>query len=125
MVPPVLFEIGPVEITATVAYTLVASGIVVAFSLLARWGLHRGPAAWAVIAEFLVEHLEGVMRDMFGRDASPFVSLVVTLRHRHEWVEGLLQALPGTDATAVAVGDYQRTLANRGPRSAAVREHHE
>jgi F-type H+-transporting ATPase subunit a len=79
MVPPVLFEIGPVEITATVAYTLVASGIVVAFSLLARWGLHRGPAAWAVIAEFLVEHLEGVMRDMFGRDASPFVSLVVTL----------------------------------------------
>ena len=79
LVPPVLFHLGPVEVTATVAYTLVASGVVVGFALLARWGLRRGPAGWAIAAEFVVEHLEGVMQDMFGRDARPFVPLVVTL----------------------------------------------
>ncbi len=30
-------------------------------------------------AEFLVEHLEGIMRDMFERDPSPYTPLVVTL----------------------------------------------
>jgi F-type H+-transporting ATPase subunit a len=79
LVPPVLVHLGPMDVTATVAYTLVASGAVVGFALLARWGLRTGPAAWAVAAEFVVEHLEGVMRDMFGRDARPFVPLVVTL----------------------------------------------
>lgn len=79
MVPPVLFQVGPVAVTATVGYTFVTSAVVVGFALLARWGLRRGPAGWAVVAEFLVEHLEGVMRDMFGRDARPFVPLVVTL----------------------------------------------
>jgi F-type H+-transporting ATPase subunit a len=79
MVPPVLLQVGPVEITATVVYTLIASASVVGFALLARWGLRKGPAGWAVVAEFVVEHLEGVMRDMFGRDARPFVPLVVTL----------------------------------------------
>ena len=44
-VPPVLLRVGVVEITATVAYTLVASGVVVAFALLARWGLRNGPSA--------------------------------------------------------------------------------
>jgi F-type H+-transporting ATPase subunit a len=79
MIPPVMLRLGPVEVTATVAYTLVASAVVVSFALLARWGLHQGPAGWAVVAELVVEHLEGVMRDMFGRDARPFVPLVVTL----------------------------------------------
>ena len=79
MAPRVLFQVGPVEFTATVAYTLAASGVIVAFALLARWGLRRGPNMWSVAAEFVVEHLEGVMRDMFGRDPRPFVPLVVTL----------------------------------------------
>lgn len=77
--PAVLFQAGPVTITTTVAYTLVASSVVVGLALLANWGLRKGPNRWAVAAEFIVEHLEGVMRDMFGRDARPFVPLVVTL----------------------------------------------
>ena len=75
MVPPVVLQVGPVEITATVIYSLIASAAVVGFALLARWGLRKGPTAWAVVAEFVVEHLEGVMREMFGRDARPFVPL--------------------------------------------------
>ena len=79
LVPRILFEVGPVTVTATVLYTLVASGVVVAFALLARFGLRKEGGAWAIAAEFVVEHLEGVMRDMFGRDPRPFVPLVVTL----------------------------------------------
>lgn len=79
LAPRVLFHLGPVDVTTTVAFTLVASGAVVAFALLARWGLRHGPSAWSVAAEFVIEHLEGVMRDMFGRDPKPFVPLVVTL----------------------------------------------
>jgi F-type H+-transporting ATPase subunit a len=94
LVPPVLFHLGPVEVTATVAYTLAASGAVVGFALLARWGLRNGPAAWAVAAEFVVEHLEGVMRDMFGRDPRPFVPLVVTLA-LFVGVANLLGLVPG------------------------------
>ncbi|HSQ56192.1 MAG TPA: F0F1 ATP synthase subunit A [Gemmata sp.] len=92
--PRVLFRVGPVEFTATVAYTLVASGLVVGFALLARWGLRKGPAAWAVAAEFVVAHLEGVMRDMFGRDPRPFVPLVVTLA-LFVGVANLLGLVPG------------------------------
>jgi len=79
LAPRVLYHVGPVEVTTTVVYTLAASGVVVVFALLARLGLRRGPNAWSVAAEFVVEHLEDVMRDMFGRDPRPFVPLVVTL----------------------------------------------
>jgi F-type H+-transporting ATPase subunit a len=94
LVPPVLFRVGPVEVTATVAYTLAASAAVVAFALLARWGLRSGPSGFAVAAEFVVEHLEGVMRDMFGRDPRPFVPLVVTLA-LFVGVANLLGLVPG------------------------------
>ena len=107
MVPPVLFQVGPVEITATVVYTLVASAAVVGFALLARWGLRKGPAGWAVAAEFVVEHLEGVMRDMFGRDARPFVPLVVTLA-LFIGVANLLGLFPGLKSPTA---DFSTTAA--------------
>jgi F-type H+-transporting ATPase subunit a len=94
LVPPVLLRLGPVEITSTVFYTLVASAVVVVFAILARIGLRNGSNSWAVAAEFLVEHLEGVMRDMFGRDPRPFVPLVVTLAI-FVGVANLLGLVPG------------------------------
>jgi F-type H+-transporting ATPase subunit a len=94
MVPSVLFHVGPVEVTTTVVYTLISSAVVVCFALFARWGLRTGPAPWAIAAEFVVEHLEGVMRDMFGRDARPFVPLVVTLA-LFVGVANLLGLFPG------------------------------
>jgi F-type H+-transporting ATPase subunit a len=107
LTPRVLFHLGPVEITATVAYTLVASGVIVAFAFLARWGLRRGPNAWSVAAEFIVEHLEDVMRDMFGRDPRPFVPLVVTLA-LFVGVANLLGLFPGLKSPTA---DFSTTAA--------------
>jgi|SRR5579883_526650 len=104
--PQVLFHIGPVEITTTVAYTVVASGVVIGFALLARLGLRR-PNTWAITAEFLIEHLEGVMRDMFGRDPRPFVPLVVTLA-LFVGVASLLGLLPGMKSPTA---DFSTTAA--------------
>lgn len=107
LIPPVVFQIGPVEITATVGYTLVASGVVVGFALLARWGLRSGPTAWAVAAEFIVEHLENVMCNMFGRDPRPFVPLVVTLA-LFVGVANLLGLVPGMKSPTA---DFSATAA--------------
>ncbi len=77
--PPPLFHLGPVEVTGTVAYSLIASGVVIAFALLVRLGFRRRPSGWPVAAELLVEHFEELMRDMFGCDPRPYTPLVVTL----------------------------------------------
>ena len=105
--PHVWFHLGPIPVSPTVGYTLVASGVVVSFALLARWGLRRGPNAWSVTAEFVVEHLEGVMRDMFGRDPRPFVPLVVTLA-LFVGTANLLGLVPGMRAPTA---DFSTTAA--------------
>jgi F-type H+-transporting ATPase subunit a len=77
--PAVLVRVGPVEVTSTVAYTLVASAGLIGVALLVRTGLRRW-SAWAVAAEAVVEHLEDTMRDMSGgSDPRPFTPLVATL----------------------------------------------
>jgi F-type H+-transporting ATPase subunit a len=53
--------------------------LLVGLALLMRIGLGRSGSGWAVAAEYLVEHFEDLMRDMFGRDPRPFTPLVVTL----------------------------------------------
>ncbi|HEY2786009.1 MAG TPA: F0F1 ATP synthase subunit A [Fimbriiglobus sp.] len=107
IVPSVLFRVGPVEVTATVAYTLAASVVVVGFALLARAGLRKGSNGWSVVAQFVVEHLEGVMREMFGRDPRPFVPLVVTLA-LFVGVANLLGLVPGMKSPTA---DFSTTAA--------------
>ncbi len=104
--PPVLLQLGPVEVTSTVVYSLVASGVVVSFALLVRMGLKQG-SRWAVAAEFLVEHLEGIMRDMFGDDPRPYTPLVVTLA-LFIAVANLLGLVPGMQAPTA---DFSTTAA--------------
>jgi F-type H+-transporting ATPase subunit a len=78
--PPVIFRLGPVEVTSTVLWSLVASALIIAFALVVRLGLAaQRQSGWQVAAEFVVEHLEGVMRDLFGADPRPYTPLVVTL----------------------------------------------
>jgi F0F1-type ATP synthase membrane subunit a len=77
--PEVVLRLGPVEVTSTVVYSLIVSGVLIALALLVRYGLRRGRSGWPTAAEFIVEHLEGIMRDMFRRDPRPFTPLVVTL----------------------------------------------
>jgi F-type H+-transporting ATPase subunit a len=77
--PPVMLHLGPVEVTSTVVYSLIASLVLIGLALLVRRGLGRVRSGWPVAAEYLVEHFEELMQDMFGRDPRPFTPLVVTL----------------------------------------------
>jgi F-type H+-transporting ATPase subunit a len=79
IVPQVLVRVGPVEVTATVAYSLLVSAALIGAALLVRFGLKGRLSAWQIAAEFLMDHLEGVMKDMAGSDPRPYTPLVVTL----------------------------------------------
>ncbi len=92
--PEVILRIGPVEVTGTVLYSLVASAIVVGFAVLVRLGLAANRTGWPVAAEFLVDHLEGIMREMFECDPRPYTPLVVTLA-LYIGVANLLGLVPG------------------------------
>jgi F-type H+-transporting ATPase subunit a len=77
--PRVVLELGPIDVTETVIYSLIVSAILIVLALFVRAGLAQRPMSWQVGAEFLVEHFEGVMRDMFNRDPRACTPLVVTL----------------------------------------------
>jgi F-type H+-transporting ATPase subunit a len=77
--PPVVLKLGPIEVTATVLYSLAVSLLLVGLALAVRLGLKSYPSRLQVIAEAVVEHLEGIMGDMFGRDPRPYTAFVVTL----------------------------------------------
>lgn len=77
--PSVVLQLGPVDVTTTAIYTLVVSTVLIAFALVVRAGLGRGLPAVQIVAEFLIEHLEGVLGDMSGADPRPYTPLIVTL----------------------------------------------
>jgi F-type H+-transporting ATPase subunit a len=106
--PEVLLRLGPVVVTSTVLYSLIASGLLIAFALLVRFGL-RGErqSGWQVAAEFLVEHLEGIMRDLFGTNPRPYTPLIVTLA-LFIGVCNLLGLVPGLRSPT---GDFSTTAA--------------
>jgi F-type H+-transporting ATPase subunit a len=103
--PEVVFMVGPAEITSTVCYSVLVSGVLVAFALLVRFS--RRLSGWQMAAEFVVEHLEGIMRDMFGEDPRPYTPLVVTLA-LFIGVANLLGLVPGLRAPTA---DFSTTLA--------------
>jgi len=107
MAPEVLLRLGPVEVTATVAFTLLVSALLIVFALVVRYSLRRGPSAWQVAAESLVAHLEGIMRDMSGGDPRPYTPLVVTLA-LFIAVANLLGLIPGLHAPTA---DFSTTAA--------------
>jgi F-type H+-transporting ATPase subunit a len=90
--PQVVLTLGPVEITSTVCYSLIVSGLLIVFALLVRFG--RQLSGWQMAAEFVVEHLEAIMQDMFGEDPRPYTPLVVTLA-LFIGVANLLGLVPG------------------------------
>jgi F-type H+-transporting ATPase subunit a len=96
-VPQVVAQLGPVEITATVLYSLLVSVVLIVAAGLARIGLRQQTSGWPVVAEMLIEHLEDVMRDMSGQDPRPFTPLIVTLA-LFIGVANLLGLLPGLHA---------------------------
>ncbi len=93
----VIFHLGPIPIAASVIQSLIVSGLLISFALLARASLSRAGSGWSVIAEYLVEHFEDLMADMFGRDPRPFTPLVVTLA-LYIATANLLGLVPGMHA---------------------------
>lgn len=94
LTPRVVFMLGPVQVTSTVLYSLVVSALLITAAALVRVGLPRGFSRWQTAAEWLVDHLEGVMQEMFGCDPRPFTPLVVTLA-LFIGVANLLGLVPG------------------------------
>ena len=106
--PEIVCQIGPVVVTGTVLYTLIASALLIGFAVLVRIGLKRGNGSgWPVAAEFIVEHLEGIMRDMSGSDPRPYTPLVVTMA-LFTATANLLGLLPGMRSPTA---DYSTTAA--------------
>lgn len=78
--PRVMFTIGPIEVTRTIPYSLIVSALLISFAVLVRLGLDKKVIPGAqLVAEFVMEHFEGIMRDMFGADPRPYTPLIVTL----------------------------------------------
>ena len=106
--PQVLFKLGPIEITSTVAYTLIVSALLIAFAVLVRLGLEKKVIPGAQLAaEFIVEHFEGIMRDMFGSDPRPYTPMIVTLA-LFIGVANLLGLVPGLHSPTA---DFSTTAA--------------
>jgi F-type H+-transporting ATPase subunit a len=77
--PDVVLRLGPIEVAGTVLYSLIVSAVLIGFAFLVRLGLKRGATGWPAVAEFLIEHLDGIMRDMSDSDPRPYTPLIVTL----------------------------------------------
>jgi len=77
--PDVVLRRGAVVVTGTVLYSLIVSVILIVFALLVRRGLKRGGSGWPVAAEFLIEHLEGIMQEMSDSDPRSYTPLVGTM----------------------------------------------
>ncbi len=93
----VVFRLGPVEVTTTMLYSLVVSAILIGLAAMVRVLMTRRLSGWQVAAEFLMEHLESIMREMSGRDPRPYTPLVVTLALFIS-LANLLGLLPGMRA---------------------------
>ena len=79
LLPHVVLRMGPVEITATMCYSLVLSVLLIALAIVIRILMSRRLSGWQVAAEFLMEHLEAIMGNMSGGDPRPYTPLVLTL----------------------------------------------
>lgn len=93
----ILWRWGPVEFSATSAYALMASGLLIGLALIIRAGLRRGDSRGQVLACWLVEHFENLLRDMLGCDPRPFLPCIVTLV-LYVAVANLLGLVPGLRA---------------------------
>jgi F-type H+-transporting ATPase subunit a len=97
LVPQVVLRLGPVDVTTTILNSLVVSVILIGLAIVVRTLMTRRLSGWQVAAEFLMEHLEAIMRDMSGGDPRPYTPLIVTLA-LFIGVANLLGLLPGLRA---------------------------
>lgn len=74
-----LFSLGPVPITSAVVVTWVIMGVLVLGALLLRTRLRLVPGPAQVMAEIVVDTVDGQIRDTTGAEPEPYRALVGTL----------------------------------------------
>jgi F-type H+-transporting ATPase subunit a len=97
IVPQVIARFGPLQITATVVYTLIVSALLIGFALVVRSRLNGGVSAWQIGAETLIDFLDSTIRGLSNDDPRPYTPLVATLA-LFIGVSNLLGLVPGLHA---------------------------
>jgi F-type H+-transporting ATPase subunit a len=105
--PHVIAHWGPVVVTSTVANSLLASAILIALAFVIRLQLSDRPSRLQSAMEMLLDHLDGTMRAMFGRDPRPYLPLILTLA-LFIGMANLMGLVPGLHAPT---GDLSTTAA--------------
>jgi F-type H+-transporting ATPase subunit a len=78
-IPVVLFHIGPLQVTSTIVHTWIIMAIVSAAVIVLGKRLRVKPARWQNALEWVVEAVDGVIRDMIPENSRLFLPIVGTL----------------------------------------------
>ena len=79
LVPYVVFSIGPVEVTSTVVTTWLVMAFLTITSYLIGRNLKMRPSVFQNILEWVVEAVDGLLRDMIGESSRILLPFVGTL----------------------------------------------
>ncbi len=79
LIPKVVFQWGPVQVTSTVVYTWIIMTIVSAILILLGRNLQVRPSRFQNMLEWLVETIDNLIRDMIPEQPRIFVPFVGTL----------------------------------------------
>jgi F-type H+-transporting ATPase subunit a len=78
-IPVVLFHIGPLQVTSTIVDTWIIMAIVSVAVIVLGKRLQIKPARWQNALEWVVEAIDGVIRDMIPENPRLFLPIVGTL----------------------------------------------
>jgi F-type H+-transporting ATPase subunit a len=78
-IPVVLFQIGPLQVTTTIVHTWIIMAIVSVAVIVLGKRLRVKPARWQNALEWIVEAVDGVIRDMIPENSRLFLPIVGTL----------------------------------------------
>jgi len=79
LVPHVVFSWGAFQVTSTVVYTWIIMAAVSVFLVIVGQNLRVRPTRWQNALEWLVEAIDGLIRDMIPHDSRIFLPVVGTL----------------------------------------------
>ena len=79
LIPVVVFRLGPLQVTSTVVNTWIIMAIVSAVFIILGKRLQVRPTRWQNALEWIVEAIDGLIRDMIPHNSRLFLPLVGTL----------------------------------------------
>ena len=79
LVPIVFFHLGPLEVTSTVVYTWIIMAVVCTALILMSRQMRVKPTRWQNALEWIVEAIDGLIRNMIPEQPRLFLPVVGTL----------------------------------------------